>query len=92
MFPARVISRRGNIEWPPRSPDLNVCDFFLWRYLTSKVYEKRPRISEDLKENIRVEVVAISPIMQRVIQNFQKRSWKRVDNNGRHLRDTIFKK
>jgi hypothetical protein len=29
-FPARVISRRGNIEWPARSPDLNACDFFLW--------------------------------------------------------------
>jgi hypothetical protein len=30
MFPARVISRRGNIEWPARSPDFNTCDFFLW--------------------------------------------------------------
>jgi hypothetical protein len=26
MFPARVISRRGTIEWPARSPDLNACD------------------------------------------------------------------
>jgi hypothetical protein len=40
MFPARVISQRGNIEWPARSPDLNACDFFLWGYLKSKVYEK----------------------------------------------------
>jgi hypothetical protein len=30
MFPARMISRRGNIEWPARSPDLSACDFFLW--------------------------------------------------------------
>jgi hypothetical protein len=29
MFPARVISRRGSIEWPARSPDLNACDFLL---------------------------------------------------------------
>ena len=29
MFPARVISRRGNIEWPARSNDLNACDFLL---------------------------------------------------------------
>jgi len=29
MFPARVISRRGNIEWPVRSHDLNACDFLL---------------------------------------------------------------
>jgi len=30
MFPVRLISRRGNIEWPARSLDLNACDFLLW--------------------------------------------------------------
>jgi len=29
MFSARVISGRGNTEWPARSPDLNAYDFFL---------------------------------------------------------------
>ena len=28
MFPSQVISLRGDIGWPPRSPDLNPCDFF----------------------------------------------------------------
>jgi hypothetical protein len=28
MFPGRVISRFGDIPWPPRSPDLSSCDFF----------------------------------------------------------------
>jgi hypothetical protein len=42
MIPAHMISRRGNIEWSARSPDLNACDF-LWGYLKSKVYEKKPR-------------------------------------------------
>jgi len=93
MFPARVISRRANIEWPARSPDLNTCDFFLWGYLKSKVYEKKPRTTEYLKQNIRDEVAAISPTMlQRVMRNFQKRLRECVDNNGRHLTDTIFKK
>jgi hypothetical protein len=94
MFPARVISRRGNIEWPARSPDLNTCDFFLWGYLKSKVYEKKPRTTEDLKQNIRKEVAAVPPTMlQRVMQNFQIRLLGEcVDNNGRHLTDTIFNK
>jgi hypothetical protein len=52
MFPPRVISRRGNIEWPAKSPDLNACDYFLRRYLKSKVYEKKPRTTEDLKQNV----------------------------------------
>jgi hypothetical protein len=63
MFPARVISRRGNIEWPARSPNLNGCDFFLWGYLKSKVYEKKQRTTDELKQNIREEVAAISPTM-----------------------------
>jgi hypothetical protein len=57
------------------------------------VYEKKPRRAEDLKQNIREEVAAIPPAMlQRVMQNFQKRLRERVDNNGRHLTDTIFRK
>ena len=67
--------------------------FFLWGYLKSKVYEKKPRTTVDLKQNIREEVAAISPTMlQRVMQNFQKRSGECVDNKGRHLTDTIFRK
>jgi len=47
----------------------------------------------DLKQNIRDEVTAISPTMlQRVMQNFQKRLRECVDNKGGHLTDTIFRK
>ena len=30
MFPQHIISRFGDIPWPPRSPDLTAPDFFLW--------------------------------------------------------------
>lgn len=33
IFPNRLITGRGNIFWPARSPDLAPCDFFLWGYL-----------------------------------------------------------
>ncbi len=26
--------------WPPRSPDLNPCDYFLWGFLKDKIYVK----------------------------------------------------
>ncbi|CAK1592334.1 unnamed protein product [Parnassius mnemosyne] len=41
LFPNKVISRRGDIPWPPRSPDLTPMDFFLWGYLKTKVYETK---------------------------------------------------
>jgi len=47
----------------------------------------------DLKENITEEVAAISPnMLQRGKQNFQKCLGECVDNKGRHLTDTVFKK
>ncbi|KAJ9597608.1 hypothetical protein L9F63_011534 [Diploptera punctata] len=56
-FPGRLISKNGDIPWPPRSPDLTVPDFFLWGYLKCKVFEENaPRTKEDLKERIRQEI------------------------------------
>jgi hypothetical protein len=40
-------------QWPPRSPDLNPCDFYLWGMLKGKVYVNNPHTAEELKENIR---------------------------------------
>ena len=37
-FPGKVISKKGDVQWPPRSPDLTVQDFWLWEYLEGKVY------------------------------------------------------
>jgi hypothetical protein len=57
------------------------------------VYEKKPRTTVDLKQNVREEVAAKSPnMLQRVMQNFEKRLRERVDNKGRHLTDTVFRK
>jgi hypothetical protein len=41
--------------WPPRSPDLNPCDFFLWGHLKAKVYNPLPKTLDDLKGNIETE-------------------------------------
>jgi urease gamma subunit len=56
------------------------------------VYEKKPRTTVGLKQNIREEVAAVSPnMLERVKQNFQKRLEECVDK-GRHLTDTVFRK
>ena len=33
LFPGKVISKNGDVSYPPRSPDLTAPDFFLWGYL-----------------------------------------------------------
>jgi hypothetical protein len=39
IFGERAISRG---LWPPRSPDLSVCDFYLWGKLKQNVYRNNP--------------------------------------------------
>ena len=75
-----------------RSPDLAPCDFFLWGYLKSIVYNDRPRTLAHLKTNIRNAIAEIPVgMLQRVARNFRNRLNQRIDNGGRHLTDVIFK-
>ena len=46
--------------WPPRSPDLNPCDFYLWGHLKSMAYNSLPKTLDDLKANIEREIEKIS--------------------------------
>ncbi|KAG5317980.1 TC3A transposase, partial [Pseudoatta argentina] len=91
-FPDRLISLRGDLPWPARSPDLSPCDFFLWGYLKSLVYVDRPRTIDHLKNNIR-DAIANIPIdmLRRVDENFKKRLNQCMRDGGRHLTDVIFK-
>lgn len=93
MFPGRIISRFGNVPWPPRSPDLSVCDFFLWGYLKNCVYNHKPRNLDELKNAIIQEIAAIpAEILVRVMEDFEKRLESCIRNDGHHLDDIIFHK
>ena len=53
----RVIRRAFKDFWPPYSPDLSPCDFFLWGYLKSGVYEDPvPATLKEIKKNLSREV------------------------------------
>jgi Holliday junction resolvasome RuvABC ATP-dependent DNA helicase subunit len=85
VFGDRIISRGLR---PARSLDLNLCDFYLWGNLKQKVYKTNPHTIEELKENIRNEVSAISPGGLRVITNLVRRCQEcaRADgDNFQHL-------
>ncbi|KAK8402566.1 hypothetical protein O3P69_000747 [Scylla paramamosain] len=93
MFPARLVSRRGDVEWPPGSPDLSICDFFLWGYLKEKVFRGRPNNLEELKMRIREEIAVIPLEMcRRAAENFRHRLQLCIATEGHHLPDAIFRK
>jgi hypothetical protein len=91
MFPGRLVSKNGDFEWPPRSPDLTPPDFFLWGYLKGKVYADRPKTLTALKRNIEREIAAITTeTLKKVMENAKKRSQLCIKEKGKHLRDIIF--
>ncbi|GFS90709.1 DUF4817 domain-containing protein [Trichonephila clavipes] len=59
----RIISRLCRYPWPPRSPDLTPTDFWLWKYLKSRVYLSGSSSLSELKDAIRREVSSLHPDM-----------------------------
>ena len=91
MFPGRLISRFGDVPWPPRSPDMSSCDFFLWGYLKGRVYTHKPRNLGELKDAIRQEVLKIDQqLLARAMDDFKRRIENCIQEDGRHLNDIIF--
>ncbi len=92
-FANRIISRRTELQWPARSPDLTAPDFFVWGYLKSVVYGDKPRTLNDLKKNICSEIRKITPALcKRVLENFVERLRQCVASNGQHLPHVLFQK
>src|SRR5277367_1609163 len=85
-FPGRLISKRGDIEWPPRSPDLNPPDFFLWGHLKEEVFKTKPTNTDELKQQIRNVIVNISQdTLQAVTRNCALRFRDCFVRNGAHF-------
>ena len=79
-FPNRWIGRSSAddkplLSWPPRSPDLTPCDFFLWSYIKDRVYvPPLPCDLKQLKERIKHAVASIdSEMLQKVWREFDYR-------------------
>ena len=72
--------------WPPRSPHLNPCDFFLWGYLKDRVYRKKFETIEELKEEIKNEIKKITKItLNSVFKEMKKRCLICIQNKGGHV-------
>lgn len=75
-------------KWPPRSPDLNPCDYFLWGYLKGRVYNPLPKTLNDLKVNIEREIKNINKeMLKKVFVNFEKRCKLIISAEGGHIEE-----
>ena len=87
IFSGRYPQSYGcGVDWPPYSPDLNPCDYFLWGYLKGRVYKDAPMTLDALKQAITREIEAITPeTLRKVMLNFRKRLILVQEQGGRHI-------
>ena len=82
-FPDRWIGRGGPVPWPPRSPDLNPLDFFLWGYLKERIYLHDYDDFNIIRDRIQEALDTITPeMLERVIANFIRRCRLCIQENG----------
>jgi hypothetical protein len=84
LFPQRLISRYGDVPWPPRSPDLSSPDFFIWGYLKCKVFDSRPAKVNGLKTRIRELDSITEDNLQEVMRNSSISIQQYIQRNGAH--------
>lgn len=90
MFPGRLISLRENITWPPHSPVLSSCNYFLWGYHKAEIFKHQPRTIEKLKEAMRQEISGIPfDVLLRVMENIREPLHMHVTHKGNHFDDII---
>ena len=92
FFPRHIISHRGDIHRPARSPDLAPCSFFVWGYLKWEVYKHRPHNLVELKTAIREEIQQLTPAMTVRMMNFRRRLNSCINTQRHHMEDVAFHK
>jgi hypothetical protein len=81
VFPQRWIGRaaangdKNLLPWPPRSPDLTSCDFFLWGFVKDSVYiPPLPKTIHKIRDRITHALLAITEdMLHRVWDEFDYR-------------------
>lgn len=88
VFQSRIIGIGFDKEWPPRSPDLTPCDFFLWGHLKNQVYKTPPPTLEILRDRVEAEfdVLKNDPAaIRKVMQSMRDRATRCLARHGRHV-------
>lgn len=77
-FPNRIISGKGTIKYPPRSPDLAPNDFFVWGYVSQQIYGHSHERANNLDE-LRVKITnSLNSITQEMLENTRTEFYHRL--------------
>lgn len=84
----RVQGLGHNVEWPPRSPNLTPCAFFMWRCLKDKIFSTPLRSIDELRQTITDEFNAFQDqpaVIRRAVWHIHKQTLLCVARNGGYI-------
>ncbi|KYN42465.1 hypothetical protein ALC56_03124 [Trachymyrmex septentrionalis] len=86
MFRDKWIGKYGLHQWPPRSPDLTVFDYYLWGRIKDLIYRERPTIKEDMIRRICKAIRSLdADKIFHATSHFQTKVLACVEVNGSHF-------
>lgn len=90
----RWVGRGGPIQWPPRSPDLTVIDYFLWGRVKGLVYDSGnvPSSVDELQNKIISAFDTIKSdreVLNSLKNNTRKRALLCIEQGGRHFESLL---
>ena len=85
-FPERWMGRGSpTMPWPPRSPDITPCDFFLWGFVKSQVYREPVQDIADLKQKIvSAFQLVTSQMLTNAFEDYRRRLHVVIEEKGGH--------
>ena len=91
VFEDRIISRRVDVVWSPRSCVFTPLDYYLWAAIKDKCYADKSETIDALKDNIREAIGEIQlHTINNVLKNWTARAGYYMASRGSHLNEIIF--
>lgn len=76
----------ARIAWPPRSPDFNPLDYFVWHFIKNSVAKEEYQTSQQLKNKINELSAGMTPIgIMNSTQSITRRIDLCIQQNGLHF-------
>lgn len=88
QYPGKWIGRGGPIAWPPRSPDLNPVDLFIWGCYKELVYHTEFSTLEELRTNlneVQDQIKQKTQSFRDLRRNFLRRCHLCIEAGGGHF-------
>ena len=91
VFEDRIVSRRADFVWQPRSCDLTPLDYYLQGGAKDECYSDKSETIDALKDNIREAIAEIQlHTNDNVLKNWTDRVGYCRASRGSHLNEIIF--